>query len=167
MRGRGRTWLWLNPIKLRAHLSVNNDSLQTMRFGVLWDFSWYTLSSCFSLSGFVFFLLCTYQETHFPISNWHSLLHNVSNLLIRYQRWSSCVNAVWIIHTGLSEREREKGHFRNQLTRPLTMNNWSELIKVCRDYPSPPQQIKRHTCVCCLFTQFPRFFFFFISLLSL
>lgn len=60
-------------------------------------------------------------------------------------------------YTAVRERERERGHFRNQLARPLTMNNWSELIKICRDYPSPPQQIKRHTCICCLFTHSPPF----------
>lgn len=65
-----------------------------------------------------------------------------------------CVNAVWIIHPWLSERER-RGHFRNQLAMALTMNNWSKLIKVCHDYPSPPQQMKRHTCVCCLFSKSP------------
>lgn len=60
-------------------------------------------------------------------------------------------------YTAVRERERERGHFRNQLARPLTMNNWSELIKICRDYPSPPEQIKRHTCICCLFTHSPPF----------
>lgn len=60
-------------------------------------------------------------------------------------------------YTAVRERERERGHFRNQLARPLTMNNWSELIKICRDYPSPPQQIKHHTCICCLFTHSPPF----------
>lgn len=100
------------------------------------------------------FLLCTYQETHFPISNWHSLLHNVSNWLIRYQRWSSLCKCR-LNNSYRSVREREKGHFRNQLARPLTMNNWSRLIKICRDYPLPPQQIKHHTCVCCLFTYCP------------
>lgn len=117
-------------------------------------------SSRLFLAWFLFACLRSYQETHFCFSifsNCHSLLHNGSNWLawlIRYQRWSSlfCVNADWIIHTRLSERGRERGHFRNQLARPLTMNNWSELIKICRDYPSPPQQIKRHTCICCLFT---------------
>lgn len=60
-------------------------------------------------------------------------------------------------YTAVRERERERGHFRNQLARPLTMNNWSELIKICRDYLSPPQQIKHHTCICCLFTHSPPF----------
>ena len=92
------------------------------------------------------FLLCAYQETHFPVSNWHSLLHNVSNWLIRYQRWSSLCKCS-LNNSYRAVREREKGHFGNQLARPLTMNNWSELIKICHDYPSPPQQINRATPV--------------------
>lgn len=119
-------------------------------------FTWFFIL-CVSISLILFsFSQWTYQESHFSIFNWHSLIMFLTD-------WSGirdgvlCVNAPWIIHTGLSEWEKE--HFRNQLAMPLTMNNWSELIKVCRDYPSPPQQIKCHTCVCCLFSKSPLFLF--------
>lgn len=114
---------------------------------------------CYSLASRVWFCF-HFSRAHIrrPLS---PFLIDIPCCIMFLTDWSGirdgvlCVNAVWIIHIGLSESEREKGHFRNQLARPLTMNNWSELIKICRDYPSPPQQIKRHTSVCCPFTYSP------------
>lgn len=149
----GRSWLCLSSLNLRTPLSKNNlpRSWSLGFFRTLHGVCYPLASPCVALFSF---FLCTHPKTHFPISNWHSLLHNVSNWLIRYQRLSSLCKCS-LNNSYRAVREREKRHFRNQLTRPLTMNNWSELIKICRDYPSPPQQIKHHTCVCCLFTYSP------------
>lgn len=69
-------------------------------------------SLCFMLlpllEEFVFLLIVHIPGESFPPnSHWHSLLHNISNWLIRYQRWSSlCKCSLNNSYRAVRERER-------------------------------------------------------------